>query len=85
MVLTVTVRSEANVLVDLIIGSVVDELVVASITPFFSVHVPLRIVQSVLEGLLLSITPGETTFTVNDMLCESGRSLAIAMLMGLST
>jgi len=55
MALTVTVRFEAKVLVDIIIGSVVDELYVASITPFFSIHVPLRMLQSELEGLLLRV------------------------------
>ena len=76
MALTVTVRSEAKVPVDLIIGSVVDELVVASITPFCSVHVPLRIVQSVLEGLLLSITA-----TCTAILTECSRSLAVPVIV----
>src|SRR5919109_593041 len=56
MARTVTVRFDANVDVDLISG----HEPVLSMTPFFCVQVPERIVQSELAGLLLRLSTIDT-------------------------
>jgi len=75
MALTVTMRSEPKLAVDIVKG---DEPV-ASITPFFCVHVPERMVQSGLEGSLLRVLP-EVTVTCTVIKCTRVPLVALTVI-----